>query len=156
MHIWVCLCSLSVQHLASTYIRRRQASRGTVILWAMFCWSLESCHLCGIFFDMYYLLSFTEHVNLSWKQYSLMAVVSFSTIMHFATKEKWFRLRNGLRITTMSLRCCQWGFTWQPIGLKDLLLTSWYIPHTTAWVRGLVESMSWWVRSVLKGEPIQY
>ena len=33
----------------------------------------------------------------------LMAVASFSRIMHCATKQKWFR--NGLRSTTTSLRC---------------------------------------------------
>uniref|UniRef100_A0A3Q3W8H3 Protein disulfide-isomerase n=1 Tax=Mola mola TaxID=94237 RepID=A0A3Q3W8H3_MOLML len=36
--------------------------------------------------------------TLSWKQYSLMAVASFSRIMLCATKQKWFR--NGLRSTT--------------------------------------------------------
>ena len=41
--------------------------------------------------------------SLSWKQYSLMAVASFSRIMCHATKQKWFR--NGLRSTTMRLRC---------------------------------------------------
>ena len=41
--------------------------------------------------------------TLSWKQYSLMAVASFSRIMHRATKQKWFR--NGLRSTATSLRC---------------------------------------------------
>ena len=41
--------------------------------------------------------------TLSWKQYSLMAVASFSRIIHRATKQKCFR--NGLRGTTMSWRC---------------------------------------------------
>lgn len=40
--------------------------------------------------------------TLSWKQYALMAVASFSSIIHLATKQKWFR--NGLRSTTMSLK----------------------------------------------------
>ena len=40
---------------------------------------------------------------LSWERYSLMAVASFSWIMCCATKRKCFR--NGLRNTTMRLRC---------------------------------------------------
>ncbi len=38
-----------------------------------------------------------------WKWYSLVAVASFGRIMHPATNKKWFS--NGLRRTTMSLRC---------------------------------------------------
>ncbi|KAK3520359.1 hypothetical protein QTP70_023838 [Hemibagrus guttatus] len=100
--------------------------------------------------------------TLSWKRYSLMAVVSSSRIMGRATKQKWFR--NGLMSTAMSL-----VLTWPPNSpdlntidhlwdvldkqirsmevpprnlqdLKDLLLTSWcQIPEHT--FRDLVESM---------------
>ena len=82
---------------------RKQADGGSVMLLEMFCWETlgPAIHVDVTLTCTIYLSIVADHV--SWKQYSLMAVASFSRIIHRATKQNWFR--NGLRSTTMSLRC---------------------------------------------------
>jgi len=101
----VCVRRLPGEHMApGCTMGRRQAGGGSVMLWAMFCWETlgPAIHVDVTLTRTTYLSIVETMYTLSWKRYSLVAVASFSRIMHPATKQKWFR--NGLRSTT-SLRC---------------------------------------------------
>jgi len=82
---------------------RRQAGRGSVMLWAMFCWETlgPAINVDVTLTCTTYLSIVADHVH------PFMETVfpggSFSRIMRPDTKQKWFR--NGLRSTTTSLRC---------------------------------------------------
>lgn len=70
--------------------RCQQAGRGSVILWALFCWKpwIQP-------FMWTYLKLLQTRYTLSWQCQSLMEVGSFSRILHPAALHKLFR--NGLR-----------------------------------------------------------
>ena len=80
-------------------VGRRQASGGSVMLSAMFCWET-----LGLTIHVDINLTCVAYLNInadqvrytsSWQWYSLMAVVSFSRIIRLATLHTFFR--NGLR-----------------------------------------------------------
>ena len=54
---WVCVHRLLGEHMApGCTVGRRQASRGSVMLWPVLCSkNLWSCHPCGCYFDTYHL-----------------------------------------------------------------------------------------------------
>ena len=86
------------EHMApGCTMERRQAGRGSVMLFAMFYWVIlgpaihvDATLTCTLLQNIY---------TLSWKWYSLLAVASFSRIMP-QNKNSGIRFRNGLRNTT--------------------------------------------------------
>ena len=103
---WVCVHCLPGEDIApGCTMGRRQASGGSVMLWAMFCWETVglAIHVDVTLTCTTYLSIAADHKH-PFTLYSLMAVASFSRIMHSVTKQKWSR--NGLRSTTTTLRCC--------------------------------------------------
>ena len=102
----LCVRHLPGEHVApECTMRKRQVSGGSAMVWEMFCLKTlgPTIHVDVTLTRTTYLKALLQTMyTLSWKHYSLMAVASFSRIMHHATKQKW--LRNGLR-STMSLRC---------------------------------------------------
>ena len=106
MDAQVCVRHLPGEHLAPGYtMGRRKAGGGSVMLWAIFCWETlgPAIHVDGTLTRTTYLNIGADLVHPFMKQYSLMAVASFSRIMRRAAQQNWFR--NGLRSMTMRLRC---------------------------------------------------
>ena len=84
---------------------RRQAGRGSAMLWAMFYWETlgPAIHVEVNLTLTTSLTIFPDHVHPFMAVVFPIAVVSFCRIMCHATKQKW--LRNCLRSRTTSLRC---------------------------------------------------
>lgn len=93
-----CVCAhwIPWEHMAPVCtVKKRLASGGSVMLWPMF-WNLAFCYLCGFYFDTYHLPKHCgEQINPFMETvFHIMAVISFSRIMHSAMKQKWFEDHN--------------------------------------------------------------
>ena len=102
----VCVHHLPGEHMApGCTMGRRQAGGGSVMLWAMFCWETlgPAIHVDVTLTRTTYLSIVADHVHPFMETVFPDGCGLFQQDNAPCHKTKWFR--NGLRSTTMSLRC---------------------------------------------------
>ena len=101
---WVCVHWLAWgERMPGCTMGRGQADRGSVMLWAVVCWETLDPAMDVTLTRTTYLNIVADQLHSFIVTLFLMAVASFSRIIHPATLQKWSR--GVVRIKTTSSRC---------------------------------------------------